>query len=72
MRAEAIVQTPTIAHETGTIIRAIMPRIVQQGVATELEIDVDTLDERLAAERRASDATYIGDMVFGAWARAVR
>jgi ubiquinone/menaquinone biosynthesis C-methylase UbiE len=69
VRAEAVVQTPTIHHTTGMIIRAILPRIVQQGVASEAEIDVDTLDERLAAERRAANATYIGDMVFSAWAR---
>jgi ubiquinone/menaquinone biosynthesis C-methylase UbiE len=69
VRAEAVVQTPTIHHITGEIIRAILPRIVQQGVATEAEIDVDTLDQRLAAERRAANATYVGDMVFGAWAR---
>jgi ubiquinone/menaquinone biosynthesis C-methylase UbiE len=70
VRAEAIVQTPTMPPTAGTIIRAIMHRIVQQGVATEAEIDVDTLDERLAAERKAANATYVGDMVFGAWARA--
>lgn len=70
VRAEAIVQTPTMPPTTSTIIRAIMHRIVQQGVATEAEIDVDTLDERLAAERKAANATYVGDMVFGAWARA--
>jgi ubiquinone/menaquinone biosynthesis C-methylase UbiE len=27
------------------------------------------LDERLAAERAAANATYVGDMAFGAWAR---
>jgi ubiquinone/menaquinone biosynthesis C-methylase UbiE len=69
VRAEAIVQTPTIAHVTGGIVRAILPRIVQQGVATEAEIDAETLDQRLAAERQAANATYVGDMAFGAWAR---
>jgi hypothetical protein len=63
------VQTPTSHHPTGSIVRAMLPRIVQQGVATEAELDVDTLDERLAAERVAANAIYIGDMVFGAWAR---
>jgi ubiquinone/menaquinone biosynthesis C-methylase UbiE len=70
VRAQAIVQTPTIAHVTGAIIRAMLPRIVRHGVASEAEIDVDTLDERLAAERKAANATYVGDMAFGAWARA--
>jgi ubiquinone/menaquinone biosynthesis C-methylase UbiE len=69
VRAEAIVQTPNTHHPTEAIVRAMLPRITQQGVATPEEIDVDTLDQRLAAERRAANATYVGDMAFGAWAR---
>jgi ubiquinone/menaquinone biosynthesis C-methylase UbiE len=69
VRAEAIVQTPRSRHPVGMIIRAMLPRIVEHGVATEAEIDVDTLDQRLAEECEASNATYIGDMAFGAWAR---
>ena len=71
VRAEAIVQTPKQRHPVGMIIRAMLPRILEHGVATEAEIDVDTLDERLAAECRASNATYVGDMAFGAWARVL-
>jgi ubiquinone/menaquinone biosynthesis C-methylase UbiE len=69
VRAEAIVQTPNVHHAIGPIIRAMLPRIVQHGVASEEEIDVDTLDQRLVEERRKANATYIGDMIFGAWAR---
>jgi ubiquinone/menaquinone biosynthesis C-methylase UbiE len=73
VRAEAVVHTPaqasTLHHTTGKIIRAMLPRIIRQGVATEAEIDVDTLDQRLTAERLAANATYVSDMVFGAWAR---
>ena len=69
VRAEAIVQTPKSRHPVGMIIRTMMPRILEHGVATEAEIDVDTLDERLAAECQEAHATYIGDMAFGAWAR---
>lgn len=69
VRAEAIVQLPTRRHPVGTIVRAMLPRILEHGVATEAEIDVDTLDERLAAECAAANATYVGDMAFGAWAR---
>jgi SAM-dependent methyltransferase len=72
VRAEAVVQTPNQRHPVGMIIRAMLPRILEHGVATEAEIDVDTLDERLAAECRASNATYVGDMAFGAWARVPR
>lgn len=69
VRAEAIVQTPRSRHPVGTIIRAMMPRILAHGVATEAEIDVDTLDQRLAEECEKANATYVGDMAFGAWAR---
>lgn len=69
VRAEAVVQTPKVLHGGARIIRAMLPRIVRHGVATEEEIDVDTLDQRLLEERAQADATYIGDMVFGAWAR---
>lgn len=69
LRAEAIVQTPTTPYHTGMIVRAMMPRIVAKGVATAEEIDVDTLDARLAEERKKANATYVGEMVFGAWGR---
>lgn len=69
VRAEAIVQTPGAAYPAGTIIRAMLPRIVKHGVATEEEVDIETLDRRLDEERAAVPATYIGDMMFGAWAR---
>lgn len=72
VRAEAVVQTPTTHHPVGTIVRMMLPRIVQQGVATADEIDVDTLDRRLLEERERASATYVGDMVFGAWARKPR
>lgn len=69
VRAEAIVQTPTHAHWSGTIVRAMLPRITRHGVATEEEIDVETLDRRLQEERETTGASFIGELVFGAWAR---
>ena len=69
VRAEAIVQTPTNPYPVGTIVRAILPRIVRCGVATAEEIDIETLDQRLEDEWRRTNATYVGDMMFGAWAR---
>lgn len=71
VRAEAIVQTPDAPYALLPIVRAVLPRIVARGVATEAEIDIDTLDRRLTEERVASGATYVGDMMFGAWARKV-
>ena len=69
VRAEAVVQTPKAHRAVGEILRAMLPRIVQHGVATAQEIDADTIDQRLVEERAKANATYIGDMVFGAWAR---
>jgi ubiquinone/menaquinone biosynthesis C-methylase UbiE len=71
IRAEAIVQTATHRHMTETIVRAILPRIEAAGVATAAEIDIDTLEQRLADELSHARATYIGDMIFSAWARKV-
>ena len=69
VRAEAVVQTPTASHRTGIIVRAMLHRIVQHGVATAEKIEVDTLDRRLAEERRKVDATFVGELALGACAR---
>jgi SAM-dependent methyltransferase len=69
VRAEANVLTPTTHYPVGTIIRAVLPRLLQYGIVTEEEIDVDTLDERLMQERQDARATCIWEMVFCAWAR---
>lgn len=69
VRAEAVVQRPNARGMLSTIVRVMLPRIVHAGVATEAEIDVDTLDQRLFDEMAKDNATYIGDMVFGAWGR---
>ena len=68
VRAEAIVQTPGAPYPVATIIRAMLPRIVKHGVASEEEIGIETLDQRLDQERASVNTTYIGDMMFGAWA----
>ncbi|MFV2053337.1 class I SAM-dependent methyltransferase [Aliiroseovarius sp. YM-037] len=67
--AEAVVETPTQAGLTADILKVMLPRIEAAGVATAREIDVETLEQRLAEERRSSGATVIGEMVFGAIAR---
>lgn len=69
VRAEAIVQTPREHRAVGPILRAMLPRIERHGVASEGEMDIDTIDQRLVEERQKANATYVGDMIFGAWAR---
>ncbi|MGF1544789.1 MAG: methyltransferase domain-containing protein [Parvularculaceae bacterium] len=70
--AEAVVQTPSQAASTGTIIKLMADRIVASGVATQQELDTldpSTLDDRLAAERRETGASFVGEMIFGVIAR---
>ena len=69
VRAEANVLTPTASYPVAAIIRAVLPRLVQLGITTEAEADVETLDDRLAEERGEAAATCLWEMVFCAWAR---
>jgi SAM-dependent methyltransferase len=67
MRAEAIVATPETRYPTVPLIRVLLPRIIAYGIASEEEVDVDTLEERLNREREAANAVYVGGIVFGGW-----
>lgn len=69
VRGECLIQTPNCAYGLGYIVRACLPRILALGVATADEVAIETLQERLDDERAQSQAIYIGDMIFGAWAR---
>lgn len=69
VRAECIVQTPDSPYALGYIVRACLPRIIALGVATADEVDIETLQHRLDEERTQSEGIYIGDVMFGAWAR---
>lgn len=72
MRAEAIVATPETRYPTVPLVRVLLPRMVAYGIAAEEEIDIETLEVRLAAERDAADAVYIGGFVFGGWGHVQR
>jgi SAM-dependent methyltransferase len=69
MRAEAIVHTPGATYSIAAIVQAMLPRIIRHNVASETEIDIDTLQQRLTAERTRANSTYVSDMVFSGWAR---
>lgn len=69
IRAEAVVQTASHRHVTATIVRAILPRIVAHGIATEAEVDVETLEARLEHELRATGGACVSDMAISAWGR---
>ena len=69
VRAECLVQTPDAPYSLGAIVRACLPRIIALGVASAEEVDIETLQARLDQERLASSGIYVGDVMFGSWAR---
>lgn len=69
--AEAVLQTPDSPFPITPIVRAMLHRIIEKGVATEKEIDIDTLEYRLTEEREKSNCTYVREMVFCAWSRKI-
>jgi cyclopropane fatty-acyl-phospholipid synthase-like methyltransferase len=71
VRAECLVQTPDTPYSLGAIVRACLPRIIALGVASAEEVEIETLQERLDQERAASSSVYVGDVMFGSWARKV-
>ena len=68
LRAEAAVQSLRSRNPTAAIVRVMMPRILAHGVASESEIDVDTLETRLTDELRRVNIPFIGNMTFSVWA----
>lgn len=76
VRGEALMHTPTqpeqlAAHsaELAMIARYMIPRIVAAGVAAQDELEFGELEQQLTDELVRTKASWIGDMVFGAWAR---
>jgi ubiquinone/menaquinone biosynthesis C-methylase UbiE len=51
------------------VLRSVIPTLEQAGIATEAEIDPDTLEERLRADLAATDGVMISIVVVGAWSR---
>ncbi len=68
IRAEAIVQTPTQHSPIAPLLQVMLPRMARHGVVTAQELDLDTIDARIVEERRQADATFIGGLIFCAWA----
>lgn len=72
IRAEAVIQTPNEPFPVFQIVKAMLSRIINTGAASEDEIDINTLEDRLKEERENSNATYVREMVFYAWARKIK
>ena len=51
------------------VVRSLSPTIVQHGIATAEEMDLPTLQERIAAAIRDADAVILPPTVAGAWGR---
>jgi ubiquinone/menaquinone biosynthesis C-methylase UbiE len=50
-------------------IRSILPKIVQYGIATLEEVQIDTLADRMDADCRNADPQWVGPRYISAWAR---
>ena len=50
-------------------IRSILPKIVQYGIATLEEVQIDTLADRMDAAVRNADPQWVGSRYISAWAR---
>jgi len=50
-------------------VRSILPKIMQYGIATADEVQIDTLADRMEAATRAADPQWIGTRYVSAWAR---
>ncbi len=48
--------------------RSLLPKIVQFGIATQEEVQIDTLAERMEAAGRAADPQWVGARFISAWA----
>ena len=51
------------------VVRSLTPAIVAHGIATAEQIDLATLEERLAEALRAEDAVILLPTAAGAWGR---
>jgi ubiquinone/menaquinone biosynthesis C-methylase UbiE len=69
IRGEVILQTHESGSDLAWVTKMMLTRITKFGIATEKEIDLDTLDERLKNELEESNNVFIRDMAFGVWAK---
>ncbi len=69
VRAEAVVSTPSTSYPAASLVRVLLPKMIEFGVATEEEVDIETLEERLQKEMDETQGVAVPLLVFGAWAR---
>ena len=58
---------PSASGAIAGVVRTLAPTIFSEGIATESEVDLETLRDRLSEEIRAADAVVLLPDVVGAW-----
>jgi len=69
VRAEALVNTPTTRSPGSALVRVLLPKMLEFGIATEEEVGIETLEARLQKEIDKAGGVNVGLLVFGAWGR---
>lgn len=64
-------QDPTAPRMLAGVVRSLHETIVGAGIADRAEIDLDTLEERIAAEVREANAAFLPPTVACAWGRRI-
>ena len=60
---------PMAAGLLGGVVRSLAPVIVQRGIATAEQVDVETIEDRIARELQRVNAVLVPPTVVGAWGR---
>jgi ubiquinone/menaquinone biosynthesis C-methylase UbiE len=50
-------------------LRSVLPKIIEYGIATNEEVQIDTLADRIEAAGREADPQWVGSRYISAWAR---
>jgi len=50
-------------------LRSVLPKLVEYGIATREEVQIDTLADRMEAASRAADPQWVGPRYIAAWAK---
>ena len=68
VRAEAIIQGQQLHYPLADVVRAVLPRMIEHGVVTAQEVDIDTLAERLTKER-GDHTVFVSELAFTIWGK---
>ena len=63
-RGEAILIQPSDPSFLPALLRMMLPRLLECGIASTEEIGLETLAARIEEERRAVDGTIVWDLAF--------